>query len=90
MSVVLESGLVEMTDEELIKHIGALYENIKRYSEAAKNDEELAQLKKEVKDLEYSKYGHHIKTSTLRLKGARNQARLRGIKFELPKLAHEE
>ena len=36
MSVVLESGLVEMTDEELIKHIGALYENIKRHSKRPK------------------------------------------------------
>jgi len=87
--IILEAGLVDMSDEALVKYMGTLYETIKRNAEASKNDEEIQAMKEEIKELEYSRYGYAIKTSALRLKGAREQAKVRGIIFKLPTLTDE-
>ena len=87
--VMMESALVGMSDEELIKFIGALFETIKRNTEAAKVDEELIEMKQAVKDHEYEKYGREVKVAALRLKGAREQAKVRGLVFKLPEGVYE-
>lgn len=84
--VLLEAGLVNMSDEELLIHMGTLYENIKRLTEEAKTDQELIDLIAAAKDYKDQHYGYFIRLNTLKLKAAREQAKVRNIVFQMPEI----
>ena len=81
---ILEAATSSMDDNELVHYIGTLYETLKRLKEHATIDEQVIELKKQLKDYEYEHYGRDTKIATLKLKAARQQAKMRGVVFTIP------
>lgn len=84
MTALLEAELIVLSDDELVSYIANLFENSKRLAEAAKNDETLKEMREAAKLYMHEHYGQEIKILTIKLKAARDQAKVRDIAFKLP------
>lgn len=84
-NLIKEAAIVEMDDESLKKYLLYTHEALKNINEAMKNDPEIERMQAELKEYRAENYTNDIKDFVARLKAARNQAKVRGIKIELPK-----
>ena len=84
MTKIFEMHFVDLSDEELKETVGGLHERIKGLEEQMKLDEEAERLKKELADyLDYN-YRNEIRLFRVKLKAARAQSHVRGLRFNLP------
>jgi hypothetical protein len=79
-----EAALVDLTDEQLKELLGYSWEAIKRLEEAKKNDAYLIEMKTKTDEYTEENYTRFIKANRARLKAARAQAHVRGIKWKAP------
>jgi vacuolar-type H+-ATPase subunit I/STV1 len=86
MNTADQVRFVDLTDEALKDAVGALHERVKRLMEAKKEDEEIAALEAQLKELKSVKYGEEIREVSRNLTAARRAASLRGIVFKMPKI----
>lgn len=81
-----QAHLVDMSDENLVAFIGAVWESIKRLDEAMKEDPEVERLENELKEYKATHYTDAIKTYKMQLKGARSLAKAKGLTLTIPEL----
>lgn len=79
-----ELSILDLTDDELKELLGYTHEALKVIEESRKNDPELQRLKHVAKEYEGDNYTDEIKSYKARLKAARAQAKVRGIKYNPP------
>lgn len=82
--ILLEAGLVDMTDDELKEFLGYSWESAKTLEEAKAKDQHVVRVREELKEYLDSNYNEDIKAHKARLKAARAQAKVRGIKWKEP------
>lgn len=83
-TILDESRLISMTDDELVDTLGVLWESIKRIDEQMKADPEIERMAAAIKEYKDDRYLDNKKVMGRKLKAARAHARVRGIQFNLP------
>ncbi len=83
-AVYTQAKLNEYNDEDLLKYIGFLFEELKSLDERMKNDDTIAKLVEELKEYKAQHYGDNKKLYKGHLKAARIVAGARGLKFQVP------
>ncbi len=81
-SHTMEAGLLELTNEQIVTEMATAIEVTQRLLEAKKGDAEIADLKRQAKDLEEERYNNELRGLKQRFKALRLQAKIRKIKFE--------
>ena len=79
-----EAAIVDLDDESLKTYLLYTHEALKNLHEEMKNDEVIEQMQSKLKEYKSENYTNYIKDLTARLKAARAQASVRGIKIRLP------
>ena len=83
-NLLREASIIDLDDESLKDYLLYTHEAIKNLNEALKNDEKIEQMAQALKEYKAENYGNDIKDLVARLKAARAQAKVRGIKITLP------
>ena len=81
-TVHIEAQCLDLSDDDLTRHIGYLFEYIKRLQDEKSQDDELKELKQAAKDYSYDNYDRDIKLTTHQLRAARKVAKLRGLRLD--------
>lgn len=79
-----EANIVDLSDDEIKELLGYLFESLKRQEELKKADPDLQQMQEALKNYIRDNYSDENKNLKARLKAARNQAKVRGIKYNVP------
>lgn len=82
--MILEANMVDLNDEEIKDAILYLWEAVKNLKDEMKKDPELQQMQERLKQYKKDNFMDEIKTHEAKLKAARAQAKVRGIKITLP------
>lgn len=89
-TIMEESRLVALTDEQLLELVGALWESVKRIDEAMKADLEIERLLTHLKEYKDDNYLDSKRSYMSKLKAARALAKVRGLRFNLPERTSDE
>jgi hypothetical protein len=89
MSSIDQARLVDLTDVQLKELVGGLHEYVKVLNDSRAADEEIAELKKQAKELSDERYDVNLKAAKRRLAAARKVASLRGITFDVVHVKEE-
>jgi ABC-type phosphate transport system auxiliary subunit len=73
---------VELTNEQVITEMATAIEVTQRLIETKKADAEIADLRRQAKDLEEERYNNELRMLKQRFKALRLQAKVRKLKFE--------
>ncbi len=79
-----EVNIVDLPDDGIKELLGYLFESLKRLEESKKADPDLQQMQERLKEYVRDNYGDETKLLKARLKAARAQAKVRGIKYNVP------
>lgn len=82
--VLHEANLVDLSDEQIKEAILYMWEAVKNLKDQMANDPDLKQMQDQVKLYKKDNYTDEIKGYEAKLKAARAQAKVRGIKITLP------
>lgn len=82
--VMHEANLVDLNDEQVKDAILYLWEAVKNLKDEMAKDPQLQQMQDQLKMYKKDNFTDEIKTYEARLKAARAQAKVRGIKITLP------
>lgn len=79
-----EAHLVDLSDEQLVQLIGALWESIKTIEERMKSDTEIEDLQTRLKELKDVKYLDEQKRYKAKLRAARVLAKAKNLTITVP------
>jgi hypothetical protein len=85
--ILAEAGLVDLTDDELKEFLGYSWEAAKSLEEAKNKDQHVIRVRDELRQYLDDNYNDAIKDHKARLKAARAQAKVRGIKWKEPEVS---
>jgi hypothetical protein len=88
-SIMIDVEFNKLSDDDLLTHLGWLYEEIKNLEEGKKSDPVIIALQEKIFAHAEEIYTLPVKDYRKKLKGCRYIAGLRGLKFE-PKLYKED
>lgn len=83
--LIAQAHLADLTDEQLLDLVGALWENVKRLDEQMRSDPRVERLENELKEVK-AEFTDDLKLLKAKLKAARMMAKAKGLAFEAPEI----